>query len=692
VFLSEKRNIQSLGAGYTCPDCFGMTPMRILCFDPNMQTGLTANDQSYIASVTKGRRGTRFLACLSSITGLGRAALLLVILCALCVLPTIKALGASRAHSLPELTSSRRLGHEPRTSSCSVLSPVSAKGPASAPVSVVEFADFECPFCGKVAPVVRELIQAYPDEIRFVFKHDPLSSHPHSRQAHEAALAAGAQGKFWEMHDLLFANQARLTHEDLLRYAQQLGLNLAIFRRALDDRSCQSLVELDSAEANGLGINSTPTFFINGQKFVGAQSLEVLQGAVNQALHPAPAAATSQRPFPTLGTARDVLIGHAPVRGAKQASVTIVEFTDFQCPFCANAVPTIKHLMEQYPDQVKWVFKNFPLDIHQDSVLAHHAALAAGAQGKFWEMHDRIFGNQRAIRRDDLIQSARDLGLDMTQFISDLDSGRFTPVVEADKNQGSLLGVSGTPTFFIDGKPLVGAPPLDQFKAIIETDLKSPPGPGRASEDFAVASKIPANTAHEPAPSTPGQMPTAAEKVNEKQAKIESPTKGPSAAPISIVWYSDFQSPLSPRAYELVRQVMSDYPGQVSLVFKNSPLDFHAEAMLAHEAAMAAAAQGKFWEMHDLVLAHSNAINKDDLLAYGKQLGLDLVKLAKALDEHIYRPKIEEDLADARTQGVFGVPAFLLNGKRLDGVQPISVVQQLIDSELKTQHEAMIGH
>ena len=276
---------------------------------------------------------------------------------------------------------------------------ISAKGPANATVTIVEFADFECPFCGKVAPVLAEALSAYPDKVRFIFKHDPLAIHPHSLLAHEAALAAGAQGRFWEMHDLLFANQVKLTRDDLLRYAGQLGLNVEIFRQALDSHLYRPLVETDSDEAKGLGVTSTPTFFVNGKRLVGFQSLDALREVIRQALNPVQPAPSVTTGVVNLGPAKEVRVGDAPVRGPKQAAVTIIEFSDFQCPFCANAVPTMRTLMEQYPDSVRWAFKNFPLDFHHDSPLAHQAALAAGAQGKFWEMHDRIFGNQRAIRQ-----------------------------------------------------------------------------------------------------------------------------------------------------------------------------------------------------------------------------------------------------------------------------------------------------
>ena len=149
---------------------------------------------------------------------------------------------------------------------------VTHKGPATAPITIIEFSDFECPFCAQAQPALDEILAAYPDQIRLVFKHNPLPFHPHAPLAHEAALAAGAQGKFWEMHDLLFTNQQRLTRDDLLRYAQQLDLDLIAFAEALDGGVYTSAVELDRVEAQGLGVTGTPTFFISGRRLVAARN------------------------------------------------------------------------------------------------------------------------------------------------------------------------------------------------------------------------------------------------------------------------------------------------------------------------------------------------------------------------------------------------------------------------------------
>jgi protein-disulfide isomerase len=166
------------------------------------------------------------------------------------------------------------------------------------------------------------------------------------------------------------------------------------------------------------------------------------------------------------------------MRGAKEAPVTIVEFSDFQCPFCKNATATVKQVMDKYPGKVKWVFRDFPLPaIHPAAPKAHEAARCAAEQGKFWEYHDLLFDRSPKQNPDDLKQYAKDLKLDASTFGQCLDSGKQEAAVTKDVEEGSRLGVTGTPTFFINGRQLVGAQPLTAFQKIIDGELAKKPTP-----------------------------------------------------------------------------------------------------------------------------------------------------------------------------------------------------------------------
>jgi protein-disulfide isomerase len=167
-----------------------------------------------------------------------------------------------------------------------------------------------------------------------------------------------------------------------------------------------------------------------------------------------------------------VEVGTAPVRGNPKAPVTILEFSDFQCPFCVRARPTVSRVREAYGYKVRWVFRHFPLDFHAQAEKAGEAAACAGDQGKFWEMHDLLWSNTAKLQVPDLKAHAATLGLDAAAFGECLDSGRHGGLVSGDLEAGQGYGVSGTPAFFVNGRPLVGAQPFEAFAQVIDDELQ----------------------------------------------------------------------------------------------------------------------------------------------------------------------------------------------------------------------------
>jgi protein-disulfide isomerase len=158
------------------------------------------------------------------------------------------------------------------------------RGPEDASVTLVEYGDFECPYCGRAEPILRELFSEIGDDVRFVFRHLPLTDvHQHAELAAEAAEAAHAQGRFWEMHDLLFDHQDELTGRDVMRYAEELGLDLDQFHKELKNHEHAARVARDVESAELSGVSGTPTFFINGQRHHGAYDTATLKRAVKAA-------------------------------------------------------------------------------------------------------------------------------------------------------------------------------------------------------------------------------------------------------------------------------------------------------------------------------------------------------------------------------------------------------------------------
>ncbi len=158
------------------------------------------------------------------------------------------------------------------------------------------------------------------------------------------------------------------------------------------------------------------------------------------------------------------------IRGAAEPLVTIVEYSDFQCPFCGTFAQTLHELEAVYPEDLRVVFHQYPMPMHPQAPLAAKAAIAAQAQGRFWAMHDHMFANRSALSREQLVQAAGSLGLDTVQFEADLDSEETEARLSLEKTLGRRLGVRGTPSFFINGRSLSGAMDAQALGAIIDEE------------------------------------------------------------------------------------------------------------------------------------------------------------------------------------------------------------------------------
>jgi len=370
-----------------------------------------------------------------------------------------------------------------------------SRGGKWAKVTIVEWSDFQCPFCNAAVATINKIEQEYGETVRVVFRHQPLPIHPNARLAAEASMAAHEQGKFWDYHDKLFSHQSSLDRASLEKYAGELGLDMAKFKAALDSGRFKAKVDSDAAAGAAVGASGTPAFFINGRQLMGAQPFENFKAMIDEELVKAAqliasgvkpeklydkllekngvsTGAVANAPAPRA----KIEVGQAPVRGPKNAPVTIVEFSDFQCPYCKKAVPTLHEIEKQYGSKVRVAFKHQPLPFHNNAKLAAIASVAAQEQGKFWEYHDKLFENQQALDRASLERYAGELGLNASKFKSALDSKKLEARVDADAAEAGRSGVQGTPTFFINGQQLVGAQPLERFKALIDEELtKSKP-------------------------------------------------------------------------------------------------------------------------------------------------------------------------------------------------------------------------
>ena len=370
------------------------------------------------------------------------------------------------------------------------------KGAKNALVTIVQFSDFQCPFCSRVEPTIDQVMKEYEGKVRVFWRNLPLPFHNNAKPAAIAAMAAHKQGKFWPMHEILFKNQNALGAEDLEKYAKEIGLNMKRFKADIADKKLAEAVDAEAAMGNKIGARGTPAFFINGTFLSGARPFDQFKARIDEELKKAEVLAkkvgktkvydalmktakteVSSGPAPAPGAApaagppKKVDVGKAPVRGPKKAPITVVLFSDFQCPFCGRVEPSLVELEKAYPGKIRIAWKNFPLSFHNNAKAAAEAALAAHEQGKFWQMHEILFKNQRALTAADLEKYAKEIGLDMTKYKAAMDSHKFAAQVEADMKEGTALGVSGTPATFINGRMLSGAVPVEQFKKLVDEEL-----------------------------------------------------------------------------------------------------------------------------------------------------------------------------------------------------------------------------
>jgi len=161
-----------------------------------------------------------------------------------------------------------------------------------------------------------------------------------------------------------------------------------------------------------------------------------------------------------------------PSRGPQDAPIVLVEYTDYQCPYCSRVQPTITALMERYDGQIRHVFKNLPLPIHAQAQLAGEAALCAQDQGKYWEFHDWLFSNQRTMTRETMVAEAGELGIDVKLFDACIEQKTHAGAVSADAKEARSFGITGTPGFLINGRVLSGAQPIEAFEVVINEELE----------------------------------------------------------------------------------------------------------------------------------------------------------------------------------------------------------------------------
>ena len=608
-------------------------------------------------------------------------------------------------------------GHEERDTPIPITNADAVWGSRHALVTLVEFSDFQCPFCARAVDTVSDLQKEYgPEKLRVVFKHTPLQFHPNARPCAEAAQAVrmlGGNRAFWTFYDLAFHDQANLGDASYETWAQKAGVNVSAFRDALAAKRFSAKIDDDVELGKTIGVNGTPAFFINGVMVSGAQPIDKFQTIIDAQLAAAKeklAKGTSaddlyavlskenfKKPVDDDDDKEDTKtvwklpLGTSPQLGPKTALVTIVEFSDFQCPYCKRAQPTLQQIKTTYGNDVRIVFKHEPLPFHPRAEPAAQVALEARAEKGdtgFWAAHDKLFDSQPQLDDADLEKVATDLKLDVAKVKSAIATHKYKSTIDADQSTADDFQASGTPHFFVDGRRLVGAQPFAKFKTIIDEELVK-------AKALVAAGTKPENVYDELTKN--GQSPPPPEQKT-VTFTTAAPVKGPAGAQVTIVAFGDFQGPYDKRAADTVEEILKAYPTKVKLVWRNYPLPFHTQAELAAEAAYEVFKQkgnAAFWQMHDALFAHQadqGGLERASIDGYAKTLGVDMTKFARALDTASHANDVDVDVKAGKSANISGTPMFLIGSGNamgaswtayvLSGAQPATKFKKLVDLAL----------
>ena len=587
-------------------------------------------------------------------------------------------------------------------------------GNSNAWVTIVEFSDFQCPFCSRASRTLERVQKEYgPENVRIVWKNYPLAFHDHAKPAAEVAagvFATAGNAAFWQFQQIAFDAQRDLGDDFLLRYAATAGANPQAIEAGLKNHTWAARVARDEALGKDLGVEGTPGFFINGVIFTGAQPFEKFKeeidkelaqakelhakGTPREAIYATASAANFKKPSPSAPEADDepekedktvyrVPVGTSPVKGSADALVTIVEFSDFQCPYCKRVEAALKQVEARYGTSVRFVWKDQPLPFHlRAEPAAEFAAEARAQQGDaaFWTAHDKLFAGE-GLEDGHLYAIASEMKLNLTRLKLAIAAQAHKSAINADVDLADDLQANGTPHFFINGRRFVGSQPVENFITVINEEL--------AKAQAMVAKGVKASAVYDTIMKD-GVVSVAGdhEKREVPVAPKGAPFKGAAAAKVVIHQFSDFQCPYCSRVEPTLAEVMKNYGSRIKLVWRDYPLPMHPNAPLAAEAAREALAQQGmtgFWKMHALLFAGQSepeGLSRKALDGYAKEMKLDMSKWSNALEKRTHKAAVDADILAGHTAKLDGTPAFVINGTLLSGAQPYAKFRRAIERAL----------
>jgi protein-disulfide isomerase len=398
--------------------------------------------------------------------------------------------------------------------------------------------------------------------------------------------------------------------------------------------------------------------------------------------------------------------------GGAEPLVTIVVFSDYACPPCGRAWQVFDHLLEDYGDDIRVVFRSLTVPGFADGERAAEAAFAAGAQGQFWPMHRRLFAeNPPRFDRATLKAHAEAIGLDVPRFLDDLDLGAFSARRIQHRREAVTLGVFFGPVALVNGRPVIGFRDEPSWHDLIDEEILT----ARAKLREGVARGALHAAFQAEAVSAPleleGEAAAASKQLETRFAadlkKLpadfqrvvpgqryqvpagDAPATGPVDAPVQLVAFMDFECPFCRRAaqdgFTALRQ---RFPDDVRVVFRHLPLPAHRAADGAARAAVAADLQGQFWPFTErLLAADTTRLDRATFIATARAVGLDEARFLADLDGPAAAATVREDMLLARQLGAAATPSFFLNGRFVDGFRDVDALVAEVAAELATADE-----
>ena len=503
-------------------------------------------------------------------------------------------------------------------------------------------------------------------------------------------MAAREQGKFWEMHDKMFANQQALDRPSLEKYAQELGLNVAKFKAAMDDPQDQG-ADRGGQEAGGpvrrhrhadllrqrtqdgrAPSPSTPSRAVIDEEIKKADD-KLKAGVARAGLYDALTKdgldkAAAPPPPGRARPARTGLQGRHQGRaqqGRQGRPGHHRRVLRLPVPLLRAGRADAAKEIEEYKGKVRIVWRTSPCPSTRTPRPPPSwpgSPTSRASSGRCTTSCSRTSASSTAPASR---STPRSWASTWRKVKAALDEKKYESQIKADLEMGQKIGVRGTPAFFINGTFLSGAQPFEAFKARIDQELAKAEalvkkGVARGKVYDAIMKNAQAAVAAAPPPPRPGGAAEPTPETDQTVFKVaagNSPSRGPKNAPITVVLFSDFQCPFCSKVEPSITQLEKDFPGKIRVVWKDFPLGFHQNARPAAIAARAAGDEGKFWQMHSKLFENQRALDRPSLEKYAEELGLDLTKFRAALDSGKYSGEIDADMrsrADAGRAGDAG--------------------------------------